>query len=552
MSVFGDSIIMSRRFIIRDPLALHREGVVKSRDIVTWKDNISVAEYISETLKPCLGPKGMLKIVTDKFGETAVTNDGAIILEKMDLHHPVAKVLREAAKTIENSVGDGTKTAIILAGELLKRAEGLVANKIKINKILEGYRHAYNIALTRLREMSSPLDVLDKKVIRNLTSTLFSSRGLEHATYLSELTSQLIFTVVKLKNGKIDFVRDAIRIVKKLGESVRDSRIIDGVIIDKKIAHPSMPRIVKNARIAVLNMALKIDEFKHLQPYKYQIEIREPQLVGQFLLEETEITREMVDKIRSVGANVVICRKKIGRIAKQLLAESGIVGISRLLNEEEFTTIAKITGANIVSDLNDLREADLGRAATVREEKIGEDRVVIIEGCGNYNGASLLLRAGTTRILDEIEHAVKDSLRYISSLFEEPFYLPGGGAVEEALSIAIRNESLNYTGKEQVAMHAFANSLETIPRLIVRNAGYDPTDVITELRSKHVNGHYRYGFDAYSGKIVDAFEHGIVESYKMKDQILKTSYEVATLLLRVDESIDRRYAKRHEGELGGQ
>ncbi|MCS7125405.1 MAG: thermosome subunit [Aigarchaeota archaeon] len=543
---------MSRKFVIRDPLALHREGVIKSRGLNTWKDNVSVTKYIAEVLKPCLGPKGMLKLVLDKFDETAITSDGAIILEKMDLHHPVAKVLREVAKTVEDFVGDGTKTTIILVGELLKRAEGLIAHKIKVNKIIDGYMLAYSIALKRLREISIAFNILDKKILRNLISTLFMSRGVDHAEYLTELTSQSILNAIKERDGKIILERDAVKIVKKLGESIRDSRLIDGVIIDKKIAHPSMPRAVKNGKIAVLNMALKIDEFRHLQPYKYQIDIKAPHLINQFLEEEENIAREMVNKILSVGANVVVCRKRIGKIAKQLLAEAGVLGISRLLNEEAFTTVAKITGANIVSDLNDLREEDLGRAKIIKEEKIGEDRVIVFEGCGDRGGVTLLLRAGSERILDETEHAIKDALRCISSLLEDPAYLPGGGAVEEALAVAIRNESLKYSGKEQIAMHAFANSLETIPILLVRNSGYDPTDLITELRSKHVDGHSRYGFDAYSGRIVDTFELGIIESYKVKEQVLKTSFEVATMLLRVDEVVDRRYAKRHEGELGGQ
>lgn len=543
---------MPGKFIIRDPLALHREGVIKSQGLTAWKDNISVANYLSETLKSCLGPRGMFKLVRDKFDETAVTKDGAIILEKMDLHHPVAKMLRETAKTVEMTVGDGTKTTIILIGELLRRAENLISHKIKVNKIIEGYMIAYNIALRKLREIKKTFNIYDEKTLRNLLLTLFYSRGLDYPSYISELATRSISVALKNQNGKIVIDRETIKIVKKLGGNITDSKIINGVIIDKKIAHPLMPRFVQNARIAVLNMALKIDEFRHLQPYKYQIDIREPHHISRFLEEERNIVKTMVEKIISVGANVVICRKKIGKIAKQLLAEAGIIGISRLLNEEEFMGVAKITGANVVSDLDDLREEDLGRATIVREEKIGEDTVTIIEGCSSKSGITLLLRGGSERILDEVEHTLRDSVRYVSSLLEEPAYLPGGGAVEEALAITIRHESLEYGGKEQIAMHAFANSLETIPRLLVQNSGYDALDIISELRSKHVNGQHNYGFDVFSGKVVDVLDSGIIESYKMKEQILKTAFEVTAMLLRIDEVVDRRYAKRHEGELGGQ
>jgi len=313
-----------------------------------------------------------------------------------------------------------------------------------------------------------------------------------------------------------------------------------------------MPRIIRDAKIAVLNMALKIDEFRHLQPYKYEINIRDPVYLEQFLEEEEKIVRAMVEKIISVGANVVICRKKIGRIASQLLAEAGIIGIGRLLKEEDFNAVAKITGASIVSDLNDLKEEDLGRASIVREEKFGDKSVVIIEGCNNFEGVTLLLRAGLENLLNEVEHAINDAIRYIISLLEEPAYAPAGGAVEEALAIAIRNESTKYSGKEQIAMHAFANALESIPRLLISNAGYDPADILPELRFKHLNGEHYYGIDPYSGKVVDMIRNNTIESYKAKEQVLKTSFETATLLLRVDEVIDRRYAKRHEGELGGQ
>ena len=543
---------MPGKYIIRDPLALHREGVMKSRGLIAWKDNVSVATYISEVVKPCLGPRGMYKLVLDKFGETATTNDGAVILEKMELHHPVAKILRETAKTVETIIGDGTKTTIILIGELLKRAERLIGHKVKVSKIIEGYLTAYNVALKRLREISIPIDRMDNAILKKLILTLFSSRNLDEVNFLADLATEALSYTLKKIDSRNVLDRESIRIVKKVGKSLTESRVIRGVVMDKNIVHLSMPRIIRDAKIAVLNMALKIDEFRHLQPYKYEINIRDPVYLEQFLEEEEKIVRAMVEKIISVGANVVICRKKIGRIASQLLAEAGIIGIGRLLKEEDFNAVAKITGASIVSDLNDLKEEDLGRASIVREEKFGDKSVVIIEGCNNFEGVTLLLRAGLENLLNEAEHAINDAIRYIISLLEEPAYAPAGGAVEEALAIAIRNESTKYSGKEQIAMHAFANALESIPRLLISNAGYDPADILPELRFKHLNGEHYYGIDPYSGKVVDMIRNNTIESYKAKEQVLKTSFETATLLLRVDEVIDRRYAKRHEGELGGQ
>lgn len=543
---------MSRGFIIRDPFALHREGVVKSRGFFMWKDNIRVAKYVSESLKPCLGPKGMSKLVVDKFSETAVTSHGATILDKMDMHHPVAKLLKEASKTVDKAVGDGTKTTIILIGELLSRAEDLTTHKLEANKVIQGYSLAYNVALKHLREMGRPLDNLHVNTVKNLLANLFTSRGLAEPEHLTELAAQAILAAAKKKDGKITIDKEAIKIVKKIGGTLRDSRVLDGVVIDKGIAHPAMPRVVKDAKIAILNMALKLDEFRHLQPFKYHIDIKKPSHISQFLGEEAEIVRKIIDRVLSVGANVVICRKRIGDTAKHMLAEKGVLGVSRLLNEEEFTSVAKITGARIVADVEDLREEDLGRASLVREEKIGDSRVIIIEGCSNLGGATMLLRGVSEGALSEVEHVINDSIRYVSSLLENPAYVPGGGAVEAVLAMAVKDESRRYGGKEQEAMLAFANCLETIPSLLAANSGYDPLDILAALRAKHADGNHQYGVDAFSGKIADMFEANVVESYSVKEQVLKTSFETAAALLRIDELVDRRYAKRHRGEPGGE
>ncbi len=543
---------MSRRFIIRDPLALHREGVLKSRGLDAWSNNVYVAVFISEILKPCLGPKGMSKLVVDKFNDRIVTSHGAAILDKMDIHHPVAKVLKETSRTVDITVGDGTKTTIILIGELLKKAENLITKGIKINTIAQGYRFAYYIALKHLREISKPLNNIDNSMMQNFVSTLFTSRSFDNSALLSELASKAIVTAIKKQDGKIMLDKDAVKIVKKIGAYVGASRIFDGIVIDKEIAHPTMPRIVENARIAVLNMALKLDEFKHLQPYKYHIDVNNPNYINAFLKEEENIIKKMVDTILSTGANVIICRKKIGAMAKQMLVRKGVMGISRLLNEETFTSVAKVTGAKIVSNVEELTEKDLGRAAIVKEEKFGNDKVLVIEGCSNFNGTTLLLRAMSENILNDLEHAIKDSITYVYSSLEKPAYLPGGGAVEEALATTIIKEALNYSCKEQEAMLAFANCLETIPRLLAENSGHDPIDILTQLRSRHEEGQFQYGVNVFSGRVTNVFEAGVLESYAMKEQILKTVFETTVMLLRVDEVVDRRYAKRHKGELGGQ
>ncbi len=543
---------MSRSYIIRDPLALHREGVYRSRGINTWKDNIHVAEHISEMLKPCLGPRGMYKLIINKFGDTVVTKDGAVILDKMDLHHPVGKILRDSAKTIEKTVGDGAKTAVIIIGELLRRAERLSDMKIKVSKIIEGYSIAYNIALKQLEQNKIEIRNMQSDTLKKLFLTFLFSRNIDNAQHLAELTSEAFIHNIKTLDTRTFFEGDNIVITKKFGKSLDDSKLINGVIINKRIAHPSMPRVVKNAKIALLNLALKIDEFRHLQPYKYHITIKNPKDLETFLETEEEVVGEMVRKIVAVGANVVICRKKIDPTAGQLLADKGVMAIGRVLKEEDFKAIAAITGARIVSSLDDLRVDDLGSADVVRVEKYGDEEVVVIEGCKNRSGYTILLRGESERLLDEAEHAIQDALRCMSLLVEKPALVAGGGAIEEELAIVIRNESLKYPGKEQIAMHAFANSIEKITQLLISNGGQDPHKVLSELRAKHLNGESYYGFDQYSGRVANMIELSILEPYKVKEQVLKTAFETAVMLLRVDDVVDRRYAKRHAGELGGQ
>lgn len=543
---------MSKKFIVRDPFGLLREGVLKSKGYARWRDNILAARHVSDSLKPCYGPKGMKKLITDKFGETAVTNHGFTILDKMDFHHPVGKLLREAAKTVDINVGDGTKAAIILAGEMLYRTDKLVAQNLRIGSVLQGYLHAYRTARTRLRELSTPADVFDPQTIRKIVYRLFMARGLDDCEHLSELTSRAIMSVMSRNVGKVSLDREGLRVVKKLGGTLKDSVLVDGVVLDKQIAHPAMPRSIKNAKIALLNIALKLDEFRHLQPYKYHVEIKHPAHVNQFLDTENQIIKQLVDKILSVGANVVITRKKMDPAAKQLLAKAGVIGIGRLLQEEVFTNVAKVTGARVVSSVDELAEEDLGQADSVAEEKIGGSSFVVIKGVKDAGGATLLLRGSSERVLDEVEHVFNDAVRYVSAILDEPAVVPGGGAVELALAAAVEKEAYHYGGVEQEAMLMFADCLQSFPKILAENSGHDPLDVVTQLKAKHAVGQHQFGFDVFSGKIVDAFDAGIVESVRTKQQVLTTAYETASMLLRIDEMVDRRSAKRHEGEPGGQ
>jgi chaperonin GroEL (HSP60 family) len=538
-----------RSYIIRDPFLLHREGVLRSRGEKAREGNIEVAKTMAEFLRSALGPMGMSKLMINKFGDTAVTRDGAVILDMMDVYHPIAKFLKEAAKSVESTVGDGTKTTIILVGELVKRAERLLQSRIQPGVIVSGYKKACEIALGHLKRLSKPFSINDPELMRRIIKNMIGTRGIEGAIdHLTNLIIKAINVVIEFRNGKAIIDRGLVHIVKKPGKDILESELIKGVVIDKRLAHPMMPKKVVNARIAVLDMALKVDPFKHLQPYKREIHISGNELVKRFIDEEDEIEKDFVRLIVSTGANVVVCRKRIGRVAKHEFAKAGVMAVERLLKDERIEPVVRATGAMRVANLQDLREGDLGHADLVEERKFGKDRMVVIEGGKASKVATILLR-GDPHQADEAERAIKDAVAMISNLVNEPAYVPGGGAVEEALSIAVRNESLKYPGKEQIAMQAFANSLEVIPILLARNSGLDPTDIITELRAKHVGGMYEYGIDVFSKDIVNVIEAGLIEPLVVKEQVLKTCTEVASTIIRIDDVIDRRYAKRHRGEM---
>jgi len=538
-----------RSYIIRDPFLLHREGVLRSRGEKAREGNIEVAKTMAEFLRSSLGPMGMSKLMINKFGDTAVTRDGAVILDMMDVYHPIAKFLKEAAKSVESTVGDGTKTTIILVGELVKRAERLLQSRIQPGVIVSGYKKACEIALGHLKKLSKPFSINDPELMRRIIKNMIGTRGIEGAIdHLTNLIIKAINVVIEFRNGKAIIDRGLVHIVKKPGKDILESELIKGVVIDKRLAHPMMPKKVVNARIAVLDMALKVDPFKHLQPYKREIHIGGNELVKRFIDEEDEIEKDFVRLIVSTGANVVVCRKRIGRVAKHEFAKAGVMAVERLLKDERIEPVVRATGAMRVANLQDLREGDLGHADLVEERKFGKDRMVVIEGGKASKVATILLR-GDPHQADEAERAIKDAVAMISNLVNEPAYVPGGGAVEEALSIAVRNESLKYPGKEQIAMQAFANSLEVIPILLARNSGLDPTDIITELRAKHVGGMYEYGIDVFSKDIVNVIEAGLIEPLVVKEQVLKTCTEVASTIIRIDDVIDRRYAKRHRGEM---
>jgi len=515
------------------PVIILKEGTTRTRGRAAQKNNIAAAKIIAEIVKTTLGPKGMDKILVDTIGDVVVTNDGATILDKMDVEHPAAKMLIEVAKTQDDTVGDGTTTAVVLAGELLKRAEELIEQKIHPSMVIAGYRRALEIALKNIERVGKPVKLEDKKALKKIVMTALGSKSLGFATdHIANLAIDAVLGIVEKRDGKLVADKDHIQIVKKIGKSLLESELVKGVIVDKEVVHAGMPKRVQNARIALINAPFEIEKTE----FSAEIRIRDPLKIKQFLDEEARILKEMVDKIVGVGANVVFCQKGIDDAAQFFLAKAGILAVRRV-KQSDMEKLSKATGARIVTNFEDLTEKDLGKAALVEERKIGEDKMVFVEECENPKAVSILLRAGLERQLDEAERALNDAIMNLISLIDNMKYVPGGGATEEALAMTIRKEASKYPGKEQLAMIAFAETLEMIPRTLAENAGLEPVEILTELRAKHEKGETSYGIEVFSGKVQDMFNVGVIEPIKVKENALKSSFEAAAMILRIDDVI---------------
>ncbi len=526
------------------PVIILKEGTTRTKGRAAQKNNIAAAKIIAEIVKTTLGPKGMDKILVDSIGDVIVTNDGATILEKMDVEHPAAKMIVEVAKTQDNTVGDGTTTAVVLAGELLKHAEELVEQKIHPSTVISGYKKALDIALEELRRLGKPVKLEDRTTLKKIVMTALASKSLGFATdHIADLAIDSVLRVIEERDTKFVADKDSIQIIKKMGKSLLESQLVHGVIVDKEVVHPAMPKRVVNAKIALINAPFEIEKTE----FSAEIRIRDPLKIKEFLDEETRILKEMVDKVAAIGANVVFCQKGIDDMAQFFLAKAGILAVRRV-KASDMEKLAKATGGRIVTNFEDLTEKDLGRAGLVEEVKIGEDRMVFVQECQNPKAVSILIRAGLERQLDEAERALNDAIMNMITLVDNLNYVPGGGAIEEALALRVRKEAAKYPGREQLAMMAFAEALETIPRTLAENAGLEPVEILTELRAKHDKDGHGYGVDVFSGKITDMLNLGVIEPLKVKEQALKSSFEAAAMILRIDDVIAATRKREEKGK----
>ncbi|MBN2052587.1 TCP-1/cpn60 chaperonin family protein [Candidatus Woesearchaeota archaeon] len=515
------------------PIFILPENTKRTQGRDAQRMNIMAAKLVAETVRTTLGPKGMDKMIVDSMGDVIVTNDGVTILEEMNIEHPSAKMLVEIAKTQEDEVGDGTTTAVVLGGELLKKAEELLDQEIHPTVIAKGYRMAADKAKEILNSIAENIGDKDGELLNNIAITAMTGKGAESS---KELLSSLVVKAVKgiatkTKEGLV-VDKDDIKIEKKVGGSVEDSSLIEGLVLDKERVHSSMPKKVESAKIALIDSAIEVKNTE----IDAKISISDPEKMQAFLDMEEAMLRKMVDKIAGSGANVLITQKGIDDMAQHFLAKKGIYAIRRV-SKTDMEKLAKATGSNIVTDLNDLSAKDLGKAGIVEEVKVGDESMTYVMECKNPKAVTLLVRGSTEHVIDEIKRALEDAVGDIIAALKNNKVVAGAGAPETELSRNLLKYSETLSGREQLAVKAFAESMEIIPRTLAENAGLDPIDVLTELRAAHDKKQKWAGINVFTGKVMDAWKAGVIEPLKIKTQAVSSAAEVAVMILRIDDVI---------------
>ena len=515
------------------PVLILKEGSSRTRGKEAQHSNIMAAKVVAETIKSALGPKGMDKMLVDSFGDVTITSDGRTILDEMDIQHPAAKMMVEVAKTQDNEAGDGTTTAVVISGELLDKAEELIGKNVHPTIIIDGYKKASEKALEALEKIALPVDLNSQEHLKKTAMTSMASKLVaEHREYLADLAVKAVLQVAEKEDGKYKADVDDVKVEKKPGESVRDTKLINGIVLDKEIVHSGMPKRIENAKIALLNCALEIEKTE----FDAKINIESPEQMDAFLKQEETMLREMVNKIIAAGANAVLCQKGIDDMIQHFLSRKGIVAVRRI-KKSDMEKLSKATGGKIVTNLDDINPTDLGYAGLVEERKIGDDKMTFIERCKHPHAVTILIRGGTERIVDEAERSLHDALCVVRDIVEEPKVLAGGGAPELEISRILKKYAETLPGRGQLAVKSFAEALEAVPLTLTENAGLDPIDILSELRARHEKGETWSGIEVHSGKVQDMTKAGVFEPLAVKKQIIKSATEAASMILKIDDVI---------------
>ena len=515
------------------PVLVLKESALQQKGRDAQKNNIAAAKLVAELVKTSLGPRGLDKMLVDSLGDVTITNDGATILKEIDAQHPAAKMMVEISKTIDTEVGDGTTSSVVFAGALLEKAEKLLEKDVHSTLIVDGYQAASLKALELLAELAKSIQPDDSESLIKIAKTSMQSKLVSDD---SESLSKLIVSAVlkiadKNENGySVDL--DNLKVEKKSGGSVQDTALINGIVLDKEVVHSGMPTKIQKAKIALVNAALEVEKTE----VSSEIRISDPSQMQMFLEEENRMLKGMVDKLHSVGANVLICQKGIDDIVQHYLSKQGILAVRRV-KESDMTKLSKATGGRITSNLDDISEKDLGSAEIVQQKKIESDKWVFIEGCSNPHAVTVLIRGGSQRVVDEADRSIHDALMVVKDVIEKPLIVAGGGSPEAYLAGKIKQWADSFDGREQLAIKQYAESLESIPLTIAENAGMDPIDSLIALRAKQNSGEKTTGINAREGKIGDAYALDIVEPLVVKEQIIKSATEAACMILRIDDVI---------------
>ena len=528
------------------PVLILKEGTGRRRGRDAQRNNIMAARIIAEVLRTTLGPRGMDKMLIDSLGDITITNDGAAILDEIDVEHPAAKMMVEVAKTQDDMVGDGTTTAVILAGELLREAEELLNQNIHPTVIVGGYRKAVQKAVEALDKVGTTVDPKDRATLKKVAMTSMGSKAVGAARdQLAEIAIDAVKQIAEQRGEKRIADIDNVQIIKKEGKSLFDTQLVRGIIVDKEVVHASMPKRVENTKIALLDCPLEVEKTE----FNAEIRIRDPTQMKAFLDKETRMLKDMVEKIKASGAKVLFCQKGIDDMAQHFLAKEGII-TARRVKESDMEKLARATGGRVIANLDDLKSEDLGKAGLVEERKVGEDKMIFVEKCKDPRSVAILIRAGLERMVDEAERAMNDALSVVSDVIEYNKIVAGGGAIEAEIAKILRSYATKVGGREQLAVEAFADSIEIVPKTLAENAGLESIDILVGLRAAHekAKGHLM-GVDVFTGKIVDMYKNGVVEPLRVKEQAMKSAAEVASMILRIDDVIAA--TKPKEGKAPG-
>jgi thermosome len=528
------------------PIIVLREGTESTKGKTAHNNNIMAARAVADAVRSTLGPKGMDKMLVDSMGDIVITNDGATILKELDIEHPAAKMVVEVAKTQDNECGDGTTTAVVIAGELLKKSEALIDQNVHPTVISNGFRLAAQEAVKILKRMGIEVSPTDKKMLKLVAMTAMTGKGVGgERDLLADIAVEAVSSVAEKEDGKYLADIDNIQVEKKHGGAVSDTNMIKGLILDKERMHSRMPRVVKDAKIALVDSALEIKKTE----VEAKIQIRDPTQMQKFLDEEEKTLKAMVEKVKKSGATVLICEKGVDDLAQHYLAKEGIYAVRRV-KRSDMEKLSKATGGKIITNLDDLKASELGYAAQVEENKISDSDMTFVTGCKNPKAVSILIRGGTEHVVDEVERALHDALKVVAVAIEDGVVVPGGGAPEIELALKLRNYGQTVGGREQLAIEAFAEALEVIPWTLAENAGMDSIDVVIELKNAHNNkkGGKNFGVNVLENRVSDMIAAKVLEPLRVKTQAVQSATEVASMILRIDDVIASK--KMSPSEMG--